>query len=67
MKVSTTHGLFRTVDKANRMEVCAYVNEAFGMFLTTDLEHVSSIQSIWANPNEDATSDESLNLSSMHI
>jgi hypothetical protein len=31
------------------------------MFLTTDLEHLSSIQSIWANPIEDATTDKALN------
>jgi hypothetical protein len=61
MEVPIAHGLFRRVDKANHTEDGAYVDEAFAMFLTTDLEHVSSIQSIWANPIEDATSDESLN------
>ncbi|GFF32788.1 hypothetical protein IFM58399_03317 [Aspergillus lentulus] len=67
MEVPIAHGLFRRVDKANHAENGAYVDEAFGMFLTTDLEHVSSIQSIWANPIEDATSDESLNSSSVHV
>ncbi|GFF97209.1 hypothetical protein IFM53868_08954 [Aspergillus udagawae] len=43
MKVPITHGLFRTVDKATHMEDCAYVGEAFGMFLTNDLEHLSDI------------------------
>ncbi|GIK02200.1 hypothetical protein Aspvir_006245 [Aspergillus viridinutans] len=56
MKVPIAHGLFRSVEKANHTEDGTYVDEAFGMFLTTDLEHVSSIQSIWANPIEDATS-----------
>ncbi|GIJ84601.1 hypothetical protein Asppvi_003450 [Aspergillus pseudoviridinutans] len=58
MKVPIAHGLFCTVDKANHTEDGAYVDEAFGMFLTTDLEHVSSIQNIWANPIEDATLDD---------
>ncbi|KAF7157483.1 hypothetical protein CNMCM5623_001744 [Aspergillus felis] len=39
MEVPIAHGLFRTVDKANHTEDGAYINEAFGMFLTTDLEH----------------------------
>jgi hypothetical protein len=71
MEVPIAHGLFRKVDKANHAENGAYVDEAFGIFLTTDLEHVSSIQSIWANPIEDAALneplDEPLNPSSLHV
>jgi hypothetical protein len=65
MKVPIAHGLFRTVDKANHTDDGAYVDEAFGMFLTSDLEHVSSIQRTWANPIEDVTSMESLNSTSI--
>ncbi|GFG10630.1 hypothetical protein IFM5058_05022 [Aspergillus udagawae] len=64
MKVPIAHGLFRTVDRANHTEDGAYVDEAFGMFLTTDLGHVSSIQSLWTVPIEDATLIEPLNSSS---
>ncbi|OJJ72262.1 hypothetical protein ASPBRDRAFT_89566, partial [Aspergillus brasiliensis CBS 101740] len=53
LKVPIAHGLFRTVEKSNRTDDGAYVNEAFGMFLSAEPEHVSNIQSLWAIPIEE--------------
>ncbi|KAE8381260.1 hypothetical protein BDV26DRAFT_278849 [Aspergillus bertholletiae] len=42
--VPIAHGLFRTVNEANHTEDGVYADEAFDLFLPTNLEHVSSIQ-----------------------
>ncbi|KAI9370348.1 hypothetical protein BJX61DRAFT_544720 [Aspergillus egyptiacus] len=58
MKVPIAHGLFRTVDKANHTENGVYENEAFDIFLPTELENVSRIQKQWTNPSTEEGEDE---------
>ncbi|GKZ27739.1 hypothetical protein AbraCBS73388_005470 [Aspergillus brasiliensis] len=47
--------------KSNHTDDGAYVNEAFGMFLSAEPEHVSNIQSLWAIPIEEQTAIEPVN------
>ncbi|RAL07648.1 uncharacterized protein BO97DRAFT_463493, partial [Aspergillus homomorphus CBS 101889] len=58
LKVPVAHGLFRTVDRANRTEDYIYANEAFDVFLLTNLEHVNSIQRQWTVQSTDADQPE---------